>query len=63
MISYSPIAVQIYGLQSKKEMAPYNQKIPLAHFADRVKIFGDRLYILEKDNEMCVYLYRIVDTS
>ncbi len=38
-------------------------KIPLGHFADRVKIFGDRLYILEKDNEMCVYVYRIVDTS
>lgn len=38
-------------------------KIPLNHFADRVKIYGDRLYILEKDNEMCVYEYRIVDTS
>lgn len=37
-------------------------EIPLNHFADRVKIFGDRLYILEKDNEMCVYVYRIVDT-
>ncbi|UCE39863.1 MAG: NHL repeat-containing protein [Candidatus Aminicenantes bacterium] len=37
-------------------------EIPLAHFADRVKIDGDRLYILEKDNEMCVYEYRIVNT-
>jgi len=36
-------------------------KIPLTHFADNVKIFGDRLYILEKDNEMCVYEYRIVE--
>jgi hypothetical protein len=34
--------------------------IPLIHFADKVKIFGDRLYILEKNNEMCVYEYRIV---
>jgi hypothetical protein len=38
-------------------------KIPLTHFVDRVKIFGDRLYILEKDNEMCVYEYRIVNTN
>jgi hypothetical protein len=36
-------------------------KIPLTHFADRVKISHDRLYILEKDNEMCVYEYRIQD--
>jgi hypothetical protein len=35
-------------------------KIPLSHFADRVKISGDRLFILEKDNEMCVYEYRII---
>lgn len=33
----------------------------LTHFADKVKIFGDRLYILEKDHEMCVYEYRIVE--
>ena len=38
-------------------------KIPLFHFADKVKIFGDRLYILEKDNEMCVYEYRIIGYS
>jgi len=38
-------------------------KIPLTHFADKVKIFGDRLYILEKDNEMCVYEYRIIEYS
>ena len=36
-------------------------KIPLKHFADRVKISGDRLYILERENEMCMYEYRIVD--
>ncbi len=35
-------------------------EIPFTHFADNVKIFGDRLYILEKDNEMCVYEYRIL---
>ena len=38
-------------------------KIPLTHFADTVKIFGDRLYILEKDNEMCLYEYRIIGYS
>jgi hypothetical protein len=38
-------------------------KIPLDHFADRVKIFGDRLYILEKDNEMCLYEYRIIEAE
>jgi len=37
--------------------------IPLTHFADNVKIFGDRLYILEKDNEMCVYEYRIIELN
>jgi sugar lactone lactonase YvrE len=34
-------------------------KIPLTHFADKVKIFGDRLYILETDNDMCVFEYRL----
>jgi hypothetical protein len=38
-------------------------KFPLTHFADTVKISGDRLYILEKDNEMCVYEYRIIGYS
>jgi hypothetical protein len=36
-------------------------KIPIDHFADRMKISGNRLYILEKDNEMCVYEYRIIE--
>jgi hypothetical protein len=37
--------------------------IPLTHFADKVKIFGDRLCILERDNEMCVYEYRIMENA
>ncbi|MBN1938425.1 MAG: NHL repeat-containing protein [Candidatus Aminicenantes bacterium] len=36
-------------------------KIPLAHFADRIRIFRDRLYILELSNEMCLYEYRIIE--
>jgi hypothetical protein len=43
------------------ETGEFLGKIPLTHFADKVKIFNDKLYILEKDNEMCVYEYRIVD--
>jgi hypothetical protein len=35
-------------------------KVPIAHFADRVRIHRDRLYILEVNNEMRVYEYRIV---
>ena len=38
-------------------------KIPLNHFADRVRIFRDRLYILETNNEMCVYEYRILESD
>jgi len=38
-------------------------RIPLTHFADRVRIFGDRLYVLEKNNEMCVYAYRIIEVT
>ncbi len=37
--------------------------VPLEHFADRVRIFRDRLYILETNNEMCVYEYRIVESD
>jgi len=38
-------------------------KVPLDHFADRVRIVRDRLYILEMDKEMCVYEYRIVGSD
>ncbi len=63
MIYHFPKAAQIYRLQAEKEMAPFRLKIPFSHFVDRVNIFGDRLYILEKDNEMRVYMSRIVNTS
>jgi hypothetical protein len=43
------------------ESGEFLGKIPLNHFADKVKIFGERLYILEKDSEMCVYEYRIIE--
>lgn len=35
-------------------------KVPIGHFADRVRIHRDRLYLLEANNEMCVHEYRIV---
>jgi len=36
-------------------------KIPITHHAGIVRIFQDRLYILETRHEMCVYSYRIVE--
>jgi len=36
-------------------------KIPLAHHAGEVKIFQDRLYLLEPRHEMCIYAYRIIE--
>lgn len=36
-------------------------KIPIDHHAGTVRIFQDRLYILETRHEMCVYTYRIVE--
>jgi hypothetical protein len=48
----------------KRQVGPKQIEIPITiHFADNVKIFGDRLYILEKDNEMCVYEYRIIELN
>ena len=35
--------------------------IPLDHFVDCMKIYGNRLFILDKLRKMCVYEYRIVD--
>ena len=59
--------LQVMGIPLDSELHVFEKngeflgKIPLNHFADKVKIFGDRLYILEKDNEMCVYEYRIAE--
>jgi hypothetical protein len=36
-------------------------KLPLTHHGGEVKIFQDRLYILEPRHEMCVYAYRIIE--
>ena len=36
-------------------------KIPLSHHAGDVKIFQDRLYVLESRHEMCIYAYRIIE--
>ena len=36
-------------------------KVPLTHHAGVVRIFHDRLYILEPRHAMCVYTYRIVE--
>lgn len=35
--------------------------IPLTHHAGVVRIFRDRLYLLEPKHAMCVYIYRIVE--
>ncbi len=36
-------------------------KIPITHHAGEVKIFQDRLYLLEPRHEMCIYAYRIIE--
>jgi hypothetical protein len=36
-------------------------KLPLTHHGGEVKIFQDRLYILEPRHEMCIYAYRIIE--
>ncbi len=34
-------------------------RIPLGHFGGKVRIFGDRLYVVDSQREMCVHKYRI----
>ncbi|MCP4726032.1 MAG: 6-bladed beta-propeller [bacterium] len=36
-------------------------EIPLDHFCDSIKIFGDRLYIIDTFRGMCIYEYKIKD--
>ena len=36
-------------------------KIRLTHFVDGMKIFGDRLFILDKERGMQFYVYKIID--
>ncbi len=36
-------------------------EIPLSHFADVIRIHGDKLFIIDRDHGSTVYVYRIVD--
>jgi len=36
-------------------------KIPLDHYGGRLKIAGGRLYLLEPDHDVCLYVYDIVE--
>jgi len=36
-------------------------KIPLTHFVNGMRIYGDRLFILDKLRKMCVYEYKIIE--
>ncbi|MCP4725168.1 MAG: 6-bladed beta-propeller [bacterium] len=36
------------------------KKFPLTHFADDMKIFGDRIFIIDRYREMAVFEYRII---
>ncbi|MCH7804687.1 MAG: hypothetical protein IH937_11455 [Acidobacteria bacterium] len=36
-------------------------EIPLKHFVDKMRIFGDMLYIVDRLRGMQVFQYRIVD--
>jgi sugar lactone lactonase YvrE len=36
-------------------------EIPLTHFADVIRVFGDRLYLIDRERGVTVYEYRIVE--
>jgi hypothetical protein len=36
-------------------------EIPLAHFADVIRVFGDRLFLIDRERGVTVYEYRIVE--
>jgi hypothetical protein len=36
-------------------------EIPLAHFADVIRISGDRLFLIDRERGVTVYEYRIVE--
>jgi len=35
--------------------------LPLPKFFNHIRIFGDRLFLLDANVEMCMYEYKIVD--
>lgn len=38
-------------------------KVPFDHYGGRFKITGDRLYLLESDHDVCLYVYSIVEDN
>ena len=36
-------------------------RFPITHFIDGMRIYGDRLFILDKLRTMCIYEYKIID--
>jgi len=36
-------------------------ELPLAHFADVIRVFGDRLFLIDRERGVTVYEYRIVE--
>jgi hypothetical protein len=36
-------------------------EVPLTHFADVIRIFGDRLFLIDRERGVAVYQYRIVE--
>ncbi len=51
----------MYELQIFRKDGKLLWKLPLDHFADDIRIFNDRLFILDKYRGMNYYEYRIVD--
>ena len=36
-------------------------EIPLAHFADVIRVYGDQLFLIDRERGVTVYQYRIVE--
>jgi len=36
-------------------------EVPLAHFADVIRVFGDRLFLIDRERGVTVYEYRIAE--
>ncbi|MFC1563851.1 6-bladed beta-propeller [candidate division KSB1 bacterium] len=59
-VGNSPEETDMYRLEVYDNSGVLQCEIPLDHFCDSIKIFGDRLFIIDKDRGMCVYEYKII---
>ncbi|MFC1492467.1 6-bladed beta-propeller [candidate division KSB1 bacterium] len=55
------IQTDMYDLEIIDKNGVLQGKIHLDHYADDIEIFGDRLFILDRNNSMCFYEYKILN--